>query len=73
MKAAFFRCLSRVLSMAAGSLILMLPADAWASYVTYSVAEAACLPTKGDGTPGLAFMPSTNSLGPIRDVAVRPP
>ena len=73
MNAAFFRCLGRVLSMASGSLMLMLPADSWASYVTYSEADSTYLPTIGGAPLGLAFMPFTNPLGPIRDVRVRPP
>ena len=73
MNAAFFRCLARVLSMAAGSLMLMLPADSWASYVTYSEADSTHLPTIGGGPLGLAFMPCTTPLGPIWDVPVRPP
>jgi len=73
MNAAFFRCLARVLSMAAGSLMLMLPADHWASCVTYSAADSTYLPTIDGVTLGLAFMPRTNPPGPIRDVRVRPP
>ncbi len=73
MNAAFFRCLARVLSMAAGSLRLMLPADSWACYFTYSEADSTYLPTIGGARPGLASMSFTNPLGPIRDVRVRPP
>jgi hypothetical protein len=73
MNAAFFRCLARVLSMAAGSLRLMLPVDSWASYVTYSVADSTNLPTVGGAPPGLAFMPCTSPRGPIRAAPVRPP
>ena len=73
MNAAFFRCLARVLSLAAGSLMLMLPAVSWASYVTDSEADSTYLPTRGGAALGLAFMPCTNSLGPIRDVPARPP
>jgi hypothetical protein len=73
MNAAFFRCLARVLRMAAGSLRLMLPADSWASYVTYSEADSTYLPTIDGVTLGLAFMPCTNTLGPIRAAPVRPP
>jgi hypothetical protein len=73
MNAAFFRCLARVLSMAAGTLMLMLPAVSWASYVTYLEADSTYLPTIGGAAPGLAFMLCTNPLGPIRDVRVRPP
>ena len=73
MNAAFFRCLARVLSMAAGSPRLMLPADSWACYVTYPDADSTHLPTVDGAPPRLAFMPGTNPLGPIRDVRARPP
>lgn len=73
MNAAFVRCLARVLSMAAGSLSFMLPADGWACYVTSSGADSASLPTMCGGNLGLASMPSTNPFGSIRDVPVRPP
>ena len=73
MNAAFFRCLARVLSMAVAPLMLMLPADSWASYVTYLEADSTHLPTTGGGPLGLAFMTCTNPLGPIWDVPVRPP
>lgn len=73
MNAAFFRCFARVLSMAVGSLMLMLPAHSWASYVTYSAADSTYLPTIGGAPRGLALMPCTNPLGPIRGAPVRPP
>ena len=73
MNAAFFRWLARVLSMAAGSLRLMLPADSWACYFTCSKADSTHLPTIGGAPQGLAYMPCTDPLGPIRDVRVRPP
>lgn len=72
MNAAFFRCLARVLSMAAGSLIFMLPADSWASHLAYQVAGFCDLPTIDDGGPGFAFTTS-NPSGSIRNMPARPP
>jgi len=69
MNAAFIRCLARVLSMAAGSLSVLLPADGWASFVTYSKADSTFLPTRRGG----ATRPAFSLFAPIRDVSVRPP
>lgn len=72
MNAAFFRCLARVLSMAAGSLIFMLPADSWASYLTSPEAGFSNLPTIGEASSGFAITTSNRS-GSIRNVRARPP
>ncbi len=77
MKAAFFRalfrCFARVLHVAAGSLIWMLPSTGRASYASGSDTDSAYLPTKGAGTQRLAILPSDNPHGPIGDVPARPP
>jgi hypothetical protein len=72
MNAAFFRCLARVLSMAAGSLIFMLPVDSWASYLTSPEAGFSNLATRGEGSPGSAIITSNRS-GSIRNILARPP
>jgi hypothetical protein len=72
MDAAFFRCLARVLSMAAGSLIFMLPVDRWASHITFTKDGSAYRPTMGGGSPAFALL-TTNPPDPIRNILARPP